>query len=366
MDILARAWRNEPLRQNSAFRHIWRWLRLNPLLALTALLVISLICYYPVHAWFQSASGPQWQADGLQGTLVHSIALGHHRSGLAFAGAHGGIYRYQTGQGWQQVLGQGEIWSLVLLPDDRTVVAGDNNGDVHISPDSGNHWRNVMVTPQGVYAVSFVPGRPTQLLAGAGGGLYLSLDEGKHWQRRLTLHQSAGAAFSWQPGSSSTVYAGAVAGGPGGSTLVYVSHDAGRTWQPYGRHLQSFSGIMSLLATADAQVYTGTMGNATWRVANSTASWHKAANGMPGSNDHVAALTSPPAHPRTVFAGTLGYGIFRSDDAGRHWQNISGNLPAGHNATTVLSLAYDRFTHTLYAGTADGIYTFKPATSATR
>jgi hypothetical protein len=66
-------------------------------------------------------------------------------------------------------------------------------------------------------------------------------------------------------------------------------------------------------------------------------------------------VTIPGKHP-TIFAGTLGFGVYRSTDGGQHWSALSDGLPASRNATIVLSLVYDHQTHTLYAGTSDGVY----------
>jgi hypothetical protein len=78
--------------------------------------------------------------------------------------------------------------------------------------------------------------------------------------------------------------------------------------------------------------------------------------GMPPTNDHVAGLATLPGHPNTLFAGTLSQGVFRTDNAGRHWRNISSGLPIARNARIVLSVAYSPLDHALFAGTADGIY----------
>jgi hypothetical protein len=96
------------------------------------------------------------------------------------------------------------------------------------------------------------------------------------------------------------------------------------------------------------------MGHAIWSASGSI--WRRTAAGMPASNDHVAAIVSLPGRPHIVFGGTLGFGIYRSSDAGQHWTSFSQGLSPSGNPNPVLSLAYDSDRHVLYAGTADGVY----------
>jgi hypothetical protein len=77
---------------------------------------------------------------------------------------------------------------------------------------------------------------------------------------------------------------------------------------------------------------------------------------MPLVNDHVAAIVAIPGRPGLLYAGTLGFGVFRTTDGGLHWTSASAGLPSSRNATIVLSLAYDPVENILYAGTADGVY----------
>jgi photosystem II stability/assembly factor-like uncharacterized protein len=345
-----------------------RWLRSNPLLLLGVglLLVASIIVFaYPVLARFSSkprTTTGQWQAAGLQGVLVHSLALSHRHPGLIFAAAHDGIYRRDRNQDWVRVYQSGDVWSIVLLPDEVTVLAADNDGYVDITRDSGNHWRRSKVGSQGTYAVSAVPGHPHSILVGAGGGVYRSTDGGGHWQRRLSLPQSAPDAFAWMPGSDRTVFLGAVANAAGIGSGVFISRDAGLTWRPFGHAFNTGGGIMSVAVSPPNRVFGGTMGHAIWSASGPV--WRRTAAGMPTSNDHVAAIVSLPGRSLTMFAGTLGSGVYRSIDAGRHWKGVSTGLAPSGNPNPVLSLAYDPRQHVLYAGTADGVYTAVIASSS--
>jgi len=118
---------------------------------------------------------------------------------------------------------------------------------------------------------------------------------------------------------------------------------------------------MSLHVTANGQLVAGTMGHATWTVTGADGAWYRLARGMPSINNHIAAIAGVPGHPRTLFAGSLSNGVYRTTNDGSQWTNISDGLASTSNANTVLSLAYDGQRHTLYAGTADGVYILNPA-----
>jgi photosystem II stability/assembly factor-like uncharacterized protein len=310
-----------------------------------------------------SSSG--WQADGLSGVTVHYLAIGHRHSSPAFAATESGIYRRGVDGTWTRVFSQPGIWSIDLLPDDRTVIAGDQQGNVDLSTDAGATWHAARVTGDAVYAVMFVGGSRSTILAGAGGGLYRSSDGGAHWVRRLPLHDSAIAAFTPSPGSNRVVFAGAVASSAAGSTGVYVSRDAGLSWSSYGRRLKSGGGIMSLAVNGGSRLLAGTMGQAVWTVAGVGNTWGRTAAGMPARNDHVSSIAVLPNRPGTVYAGTLGFGVFETRDGGKHWTNVSEGLRGSPDAMIVLSLAYAPAQHVLYAGTSTGVYRLTPAVEST-
>jgi photosystem II stability/assembly factor-like uncharacterized protein len=336
-----------------------RGLRGKPLLvvSLAVLLVAAVTVFaYALLARFSSnteTTTAEWQAAGLQGVLVHFLALGHRHPGLIFAAAHDGIYRRERNQPWVRVYQSGDVWSVTLAPDDATVLAADDDGYVDVSHDARRHWKRRKLGTQGAYAVSIVPDKPHSILVGAGGGVYLSRDDGRHWQRRLSLPQSTPDAFGWKPDSEGTVFLGAVANAAGIGSGVFISRDAGLTWHPFGHTFNTGGGIMSIAVTPPNRVFAGTMGHAIWSTVASI--WHRTASGMPTSNDHVAAIVSRPDRPWTMFAGTLAFGIYRTSDGGHHWTSFPARLSASDNPNPVLALAYDPGGHMLYAGTADGV-----------
>jgi hypothetical protein len=96
--------------------------------------------------------------------------------------------------------------------------------------------------------------------------------------------------------------------------------------------------------THPATVYAGTDGQGVFRSENGGTSWAAAASGL--TTTHVLALAIDPATPATIYAATNGGGVFRTDDKGVTW------VPAGLPDTRVNCLVVDPATPaTLFAGT---------------
>lgn len=306
-----------------------------------------------VHA-AQPESGPGWRQAGLSGVTVHDFASGHSRGAPVFAATEQGVYRLVGTVTWRRVLDLRSVWSVSMASDNRTVASGDNLGNVAVSVDAGLHWRRTLVSSTGVYAVSLRPGQTRTLIAGTGDGIYVSHDGGTTWARRLRLVHMGVDAIAWQPGSARLVFAATVADSETARTGVFVSRDAGATWHSYGKGLDRAGGVMSLAIGVGRGPLAGTMGHAVWSSTGPHGTWQETAAGMPATGDHVAQILSVPGRTRTLMAATLGKGVFRSTDEGRHWIGDSNGLQG--DALIVLSLAAVPARHVILAGTAVGVY----------
>jgi photosystem II stability/assembly factor-like uncharacterized protein len=155
-------------------------------------------------------------------------------------------------------------------------------------------------------AIADVPGHPSHLYLGTTNSwIYESLDQGVHWQRLSKVDSSDDLILDHivvDSANPATVYVAAwKVDRPGGG--LWVSHDGGRNWS--------------------------------------------AVEGLRGQS--IRAFAQAPSNPRMLFAGTL-EGVFRSNDAGVSWAQIS---PRGsHEIHEVESLAVDPVDpDIIYAGT---------------
>src|ERR1044072_4388545 len=71
----------------------------------------------------------------------------------------------------------------------------------------------------------------------------------------------------------------------------------------------------------------------------------------------VLAIAIDPSAPSTIYAGTLGAGVFKSTDGATNWVAASTGLFNDGNPSNVNSLAIDRTnTNIIFAGTFSGLF----------
>ncbi len=164
-----------------------------------------------------------------------------------------------------------------------------------IGPDGGDARR-----------FAYDPRDPSRIYVGTTDSwIYISADGGSSWSRLARLNNQDDLVVDSllvDRSDPRTLYAGVwELDRPDGG--VYVSHDQGRTWIPLA--------------------------------------------GIQGQS--VLALAQAPNNPRVLVAGTL-RGVYRSDDKGLHWREISP--PGSTEIHEVESIAIDPYDpQTIYAGT---------------
>jgi len=152
-----------------------------------------------------------------------------------------------------------------------------------------------------------------------------------------------------------------------GSHRVYKSTNNGVTWAPVSGDLTSGPGAQVnygtittvAISAADTTLYVaGTDDGHVWRSQNGGGAWEEITAGLPAA--YVTHVTADPLDPQTLYVTHSGFGedqhdprVFRSTNRGSTWTSISGNLPdAPVNDLIVDPVA----TSTLYAGTDLGVF----------
>ncbi len=138
-----------------------------------------------------------------------------------------------------------------------TVWAGVEIDGLHCSRDGGETWRRSdtgMSSPD-IHSLAIVPGSPPRMLASTNNDLNLSVDGGATWQP-----QNVGAQFPHgycrgllaNSDVPSTLFVGNGDGPPGKTGALYVSHDAGATWQAAALPTPPNSTVWTFAANANA------------------------------------------------------------------------------------------------------------------
>lgn len=144
---------------------------------------------------------------------------------------------------------------------------------------------------------------------------------------------------------------------------LYMSQDGGKKWERIGPpdgYPSPARRILSLAVVTDTTnttgtVLVGTQGAGLYSLGISARIWITSSTSFPADRraQTIQALLAAPNG--IVYAGTVDFGVFASRDGGQTWQQWRDGLPS--NSRSILSLALDPASGTLYAGTyGDGVY----------
>jgi photosystem II stability/assembly factor-like uncharacterized protein len=123
------------------------------------------------------------------------------------------------------------------------------------------------------------------------------------------------------------------------STVSFASSPAG----PYDQQAAS---IQAITPVGPDVLYAGSFGFGLFRSNDRGTTWVKSGEGV--SDPFILSLAT--AKDGTVYVGTFREGVFRSTDQGKTWQSVNSGLKR-KEVKTLLAVG-----NVLYAGTADGVY----------
>jgi len=320
---------------------------------------------------------------------------GDEEKDLLSAGTFSGLSLRGIGPG----LASGRVSDLAVSPADAsTWYVAVASGGVWKTVNAGTTWTPIF-DDQGSYSIGCVtvdPRNPLVVWVGTGennsqrsvsygDGVYKSVDGGVNWQR-MGLEQSEHIAkIVIDPRDSNMVYVAAQGPlwGPGGERGLYKTLDGGATWERV-LEIDEHTGVTDLVmdprdpdilyATTwqrtrlkwnDPRTYENHKNNGVWKTTDGGKNWKQLTRGLPPSN-YMGRTGIDVAHsnPDVVYAfvddyevafkaeeGELdSYGrpkvdvikgatLYRSDDAGENWKQVSGlteetkKYMSGHSGT---------------------------------
>ncbi len=254
----------------------------------------------------------------------------------------------------------GRTVGAVGIPDQPNVFyIGVNNGGVWRTSDYGRTWEPIFDDqPTGsIGAIAVAPSNPDILYVGSGEGLhrpdlstgdgvFRSTDRGKSWRHMgLGDAQQIGAVIV-DPRDPDRLFV-AVLGHPYGANEergVFRSTDGGGSWQKVLYKDENTGAIALEFDPSNPDVVfaslwsarQGPWENGAWegktsglfKSTDGGTTWRQLTNGLPTGDQGlgrigIAIARSDPARMYAVVdAPELG-GVFRSDDAGEHWQRVT-------------------------------------------
>ncbi len=336
----------------------------------------------------------------------HEIAFGSTDPNIVYLGNDGGIYRSPDGGLTWESLNKGlciteveflaqhpqfEAWLIAGLQDNGTMryqgqevwfhVGDGDGGDCGVNQASpytcyhtfyamgiarstqGGGWDTWTPKPDFVIGppVSTADDYPNgalfyppvevngQLVAQAGRAVFISGDTGDTW-KRVALPTGVGLASALAIPTTTTIYVGTARG-----HVFRIDFSTGK-WQPPVRLAQPANGYISdmLLDPTDANrlyvTYQASAGGRVFRSDDGGAHWNNISAGLP--NVGINAIEIDPANTNNLFVAA-DLGVYRSNDAGASWTAFSKGLP---NAL-VKDLVFHQPSRLLRAGTqARGVW----------
>jgi len=294
-------------------------------------------------------AGATWTADNPGGSLptlvVSAILIDNPQAPtLAYAGTANGLFKQLYGSGtWNAwtaastgLAVPAAIHAIANNPGARaTLYAGSDLGAFR-STNSAGAWSAVAAGLRQGSALAIKPSDATVLVAGlGGGGVYRSSDSGNSWIASAGPDPATPAALLYDP-SGTPLYAGAGSG-------VFKSADDGASWSDISSNLAN-TDVRALAFGAGSALHAATAeGVFVWN--SGSLSWAPYGAGQPPNSD----LTSLSYRAGSLFAGSNGGGVYRSD-AGGSWTQVNSGL----TSTVISSLALDP--SNIYAGTPAGVF----------
>nr|MBC7244984.1 TniB family NTP-binding protein [Chloroflexota bacterium] len=279
--------------------------------------------------------GGTWQCTsaGLPaGQEVTTLAMAQTTPQTLYAGTFNGVYRsMDDGQTWLPAtsgLTHSPVFSLVVDPQDSSIIYAGTEKQVFKSLDAGNTWSasSEGLPEETIWALAIDRTSPNILYVGTDSGVFKSTDQGIHWQRASAdmPDNLRVQTLVIDPVVSSILYAATESG-------VYRSNNGAATWQAATGGIGEMI-VHSLVIDPNnpRTLYAAVGMQGVWRSINSGESWEPVTGNI---NELVLALAIHPLHSQVLYAGT-GRGVYYTGTGGQHWEPRNEGLIS----TNVLSL----------------------------
>jgi photosystem II stability/assembly factor-like uncharacterized protein len=299
--------------------------------------------------WRSGNGGASWRRDDATlpaGAAVTAFAA-VRGSGAVFAAVWGHGVAARRGGGWEAPQGprhvvRGGLVERLDFPDGLyAAVEGLSQGGVFATSDDGRRWhrRSRGLRAWRLTTVAVDPAQPQNLFAGSSdGGVLRSVDGGRSWSAANNgLPTGRGKlrvdALEIDRSTPRSLYA-AVDGG------LYRSRDGGTRWAALASPGLGGVTLLDAHPTQPGLVLAGST-DGLFRSTNGGRSWVRAGGTL--DSVWIRDLERSPASPTVVWAAAVQRhiaepqgGVFRSDDGGFTWHQVSGQ-PASQVAADPLS-----------------------------
>ena len=238
---------------------------------------------------------------------------------FAYIDQRGVLCSTDNGTTWENAgtgLPQNDVSALAVF--DHRVIAGTSHSGIYVSDNNGKQWNPANGgTPIGVVARFVVDG--TTIYACTAAGVYVSTDRGTTWNPLNT-----GLCFTDIPGLAalgSNIFAGLFSGGG-----ISRSSDGGASWNTVNTGFTNTE--ISALTAKESFLFAGTYGGGVFRSTDGGTHWSAVNEGLPVRRI-LAFMVSGSRLFLAADGGDAGRLIFSTTDNGSHWERAKTFFLAG-------------------------------------
>ena len=222
-----------------------------------------------------------------------------------------GLYRI-TGSNYAS-LGQNNVTSIAIDPQNSNVIYAASSGNLLKSSDAGNTWNPLPIPSSAVTAIAIDPFNDQNLYAAAGTALYNSTNAGANWTALNTGFNSSCGTNGigiWADSNFEGVPFAVSCG-------LYRSADAGASWQSVlpltvGMNVDLEPGMPGVIFVITQGTYESTDDGQTFQK-------------IPAPNG-TSSVVIDPNQPNRLLAAAAS-GIYASTDTGATWTLVSSLSP---------------------------------------
>lgn len=270
-----------------------------------------------------------------------SVFNGNRATGSLWRTSDGGhSFEAKSSMGDKGTISSANILSIAYHPQkEKVIYVSSTESGIFKTEDGGEKWTPIAFPPKNIYSFILDKSDPDNKMFASGvvnswGKIYRTSNGGSDW-RDVYSEPGEGTtikAMAQHPTDINVLFAGTSDG------TVIKSVDAGDSWKNVGN---KFEGVVSdfafdakkkfsayLLIYSQKLYYSEDGGSnwIDWEKVRQGETMSKGFSGTTDSKDHmpqgIVSITADPNNSGVIYAGTTN-GLFRSNDFGKHWNEIN-------------------------------------------
>jgi hypothetical protein len=260
-------------------------------------------------------------SNGLHITEYYKIGVSNTSSGMVAGGCQdNGSYLLKDGN-WSHIYGGDGMEAMIHPTNPQLIYVTNQNGTLNKSEDGGVSFTADIQAP----------------ITNSG--------ERGNWVTPYIMH----------PSDPETLFAG--------FQNVWKSANGGTTWAKISAFGNTNSPTIKAMhvSAGNPQIIYAARSGKLFMTLDGGSGWSDISAGLPLDSAMILSITSPDTIPTSVFVSLGGYHdgmkVYKSDDQGQTWVNISGSLPnVSANSLVMQRNTLGGITNALYVGTDIGIF----------